>query len=123
MCVVTECKFLKKKKKKKKIVFFFLRLGIGKKSPKSHWERGRISAPEDTKKNPRAVWGLQIMEIGSRVVHSLLHFSERWPCHIWLVGRMKFASLEANLGWGRGVLVFPILLFFLPLSGRSPNMN
>ena len=48
-------KILKKKKKKKKN--FFLRLGIfffklGKKSPKSHWERGRISAPEDTKKNP-----------------------------------------------------------------------
>ena len=31
-------------------------------------------------------------------VHSLLQLSERWPCHIWLVGRMKFASLEANLG-------------------------
>ena len=25
---------------------------MGKKSPKSHWERGRISAPEDTKKIP-----------------------------------------------------------------------
>ena len=41
-------------KKKKKNFFFFLRLGfffqIGKKSPKSHCERGRISAPEDTKK-------------------------------------------------------------------------
>ena len=35
--------------------FFFFEIGIfffklGKKSPKSHWERGRISAPEDTKK-------------------------------------------------------------------------
>ena len=36
--------------KKKKLGFFFFKLG--KKSPKSHWERGRISAPEDTKKNP-----------------------------------------------------------------------
>ena len=34
------------------------------------------------------------------MVHSLLQLSERWLCHIWLVGRMKSASLEANLGWG-----------------------
>ena len=50
-------KILKKNKKKKKLFFFFLRLGIfffklGKKSPKSYWERGRISASEDTKKIP-----------------------------------------------------------------------
>ena len=37
--------------------FFFFEIGnfffkLGKKSPKSHWERGRISAPEDTKKIP-----------------------------------------------------------------------
>ena len=55
-------KILKKKKKKKNFFFFFffffffLRLGIfffklEKKSPKSHWERGQISAPEDTKKS------------------------------------------------------------------------
>ena len=43
---------------KKKIFFFFFEIGnyfffkLGKKSPKSHWERGRISAPEDTKKIP-----------------------------------------------------------------------
>ena len=48
------------KKNKKFFFFFFLRLGIfffelGKKSPKSHWERGRISAPEDTKKIPDTV--------------------------------------------------------------------
>ena len=40
---------------KKKNFFFFFEMGIfffklGKKSPKSHWER--ISAPEDTKKKP-----------------------------------------------------------------------
>ena len=40
--------------KKRNFFFFFLRLGIfffklGKKSPNSHWERGRILAPEDTK--------------------------------------------------------------------------
>ena len=44
------------KKKKKNFFFFFLDwdffFKLGKKSPKSHWERGRISAPEDTKKNP-----------------------------------------------------------------------
>ena len=50
-------KILKKKKKKKNFFFFFFEIGkfffkLGKKSPKSHWERGRISAPEDTKKNP-----------------------------------------------------------------------
>ena len=54
--------------------------------------------------------------VGVRVVHSLLQLSERWPYHIWLDGRMKFASLEANLGGGGGLLVYPILLFFLPLS-------
>ena len=32
-----------------------------------------------------------------RVLCSLLQLSERWPYHIWSVGRMKFASLEANL--------------------------
>ena len=49
-----------KKKKKKKIFFFvfvFFEIGnfffkLGKTSPKSHWERGRISAPEHTQKNP-----------------------------------------------------------------------
>ena len=39
---------------------------------------------------------------------------------IYFVGRMKFASLEAN--WG-GLLVYPILFFSLPLSGRSPDMT
>ena len=60
MCV----KILKKKKKKK----FFLRLGnfffkLGKKSPKSHWERGRISAPEaeDTNKIPAISIELSIL--------------------------------------------------------------
>ena len=46
-------KILKKKKKK---------IEIGKKSPKSHWERGRISAPEDTKKNP---WDITCMSPGT----------------------------------------------------------
>ena len=32
-----------------------------------------------------------------RVVYSLLPLSGRCPCHIWAVGRMKFASLEINL--------------------------
>ena len=37
--------------------------------------------------------------------------SEKWLCrrHIWLVGRMKFASLNANLSVGHG---FQIILFF-----------
>ena len=40
-----------------------------------------------------------------------------------LVGSMKFASFETNLGGGWGLLVYPILLFSLPLSGRSPDMT
>ena len=43
-------------------------------------------------------------------MRSLLHLSERWLCHILLVGRMKFASLEANLSLGQGLLVNLILL-------------
>ena len=39
VCVCVCVKILKKKKSK-----------LGQKAPKSHWERGRISAPEDTKK-------------------------------------------------------------------------
>ena len=43
--------------------------------------------------------------------------------HIWLVGRMRFASHEANLGLNGGHLVYHILWFFLPLSVRSPDMT
>ena len=39
---------------------------------------------------------------GGRVVHTPMYFSERWPCHIWLVDRIKFASIEAKLGGGSG---------------------
>ena len=60
--------------------------------------------------------------MGGRELRSLLQFSERWPCHIWLVGRMLFSALEANLGLGQGLLVYPILIF-LPLSWRSPGMT
>ena len=38
-----------------------------------------------------------------------------------LIGRMQFTSFEANLGLG--LLVYHILLFSLPLSGRSPDMT
>ena len=44
-------------------------------------------------------------------MRSLLQVSERWLCHIWLVGRMKLASLEANLSLGRGLLGNHILVF------------
>ena len=56
--------------------------------------------------------------MGGRVVRSLLQLSERWPCHIWHVDRMK-----GKFAWGWGVLVYPILLCYLPLSGRSPAMT
>ena len=60
------------------------------------------------------------VHVGVRVVGSLLQLSERCPCHIWLVGRIKFASLEVNLGGGWGLLVYLILL---SLSWRSPDMT
>ena len=47
------------------------------------------------------------------------------PCcsfHTWLVDRVKFASLEANLVGVGAFIVYPIL-FSLSLSGRSPNMT
>ena len=57
------------------------------------------------------------------MVRYLLQFSERWPCHILLLDRMKFASLEVSIGGGWGLLVYPILIFYLPLSGRSSGMT
>ena len=55
------------------------------------------------------------------MVCSLLQLSQRWSCHTWPVGRMQFASLEANLDLG--LLVYHIHLFSLPLSGRSPDVT
>ena len=55
------------------------------------------------------------------MVHPLLQLSERWPCHIWLVDEVKFASHEAM--WVGGLLFYPIFLFSLTLSGRSPHMT
>ena len=34
---------------------------------------------------------------------------------------MKFVTLEANLNGIRGLVVFPILLFSLPFSGKNPE--
>ena len=54
-----------------------------------------------------------------RELQSLLELLAIWSCHIWLV-RIKFA---ANLSLGQGLLVYLILLFFLPPSRRSPDMT
>ena len=35
----------------------------------------------------------------------------------------KFVTLEANLNGSRGLLVYPIPLFSLPFSGRSPESD
>ena len=43
-------------------------------------------------------FNIQMFLMGGMVMRSLLQLSERWPCHSWPVCRMKFASLEANLG-------------------------
>ena len=50
------------------------------------------------------------------MMRCVLQLSVRWPCNIWLVGRMKFASLVTT-----GLLSYPILLF--SLSVRSPDMT
>ena len=60
--------------------------------------------------------------VHGRMVCSAAAFREM-ALHIWLVGRMKFASIVANLGGSWGILVYPTLLFSLPLSGRSLNMT
>ena len=57
------------------------------------------------------------------MVRSLLQLLDRWPCHILLIDRLKFASLKANLVGSWGLLVYSILLFYLPLSGRSLDMT
>ena len=36
--------------------------------------------------------------VGGRVVRFLAKLLVRWLFHIWLIGRMKFASLDVNLG-------------------------
>ena len=51
---------------------------------------------------------------------SLLQLSDRLSCHIWLVRRIKFAHLEANLSWDRDILVNPIRLLSLSL-GEEPR--
>ena len=43
---------------------------------------------------------LSISQVDSNMVQSLLQLSMRWPYDIQLVGKMIFASLEANLDWG-----------------------
>ena len=58
-------------------------------------------------------WLFLTICVGGRVVRPLLQLSKRWVCNIWLVGRMKFASLDANLcgGWGLKVDLCFSLLF------------
>ena len=59
--------------------------------------------------------------MGSKVVRFLLQLSERWTGHIWLVVRMKFPSLEANLGGGRGL--FSLSHSFLSGVPTSPSSS
>ena len=61
--------------------------------------------------------------VGGRELLSLLVLLAIWSCHIWIVVRIKFALLAANLSLRQDLLVYPILLFFLPSSRRSPVMN
>ena len=50
------------------------------------------------------------------MVRSLLQLSERWSCHIWPVGRMKFSSIETNFGEAFQYIPF---FFSLPLSDMT----
>ena len=61
--------------------------------------------------------------VGGRELRSLLELLAIWSCHIWLVVRINFASRAANLSLGQGLLVYPILRFFLSPSRRSPDMT
>ena len=53
----------------------------------------------------------------------MVHFVFGRVVHSLSVDRIVLASLDANSGRGRGLLVNLILLVFLPLSGRSPDMT
>ena len=59
----------------------------------------------------------------SRELRSLLELLAIWSFNMRLFVRINFASLGANLRLGQGLIVYPILLFFLPFSRRSPDMT
>ena len=61
--------------------------------------------------------------MGSRELRTLLELLAIWFCPIWLVVRINFASLAQNFSLAQDLLVYPILLFFLPPSRRSPGMT
>ena len=61
--------------------------------------------------------------MGSRELRTLLELLAIWFCHIWLVVRINFASLAQNFSLAQDLSVYPILLFFLPPSRRSPGMT
>ena len=52
--------------------------------------------------------------VGGRELRSLLEILAIWSCHNWLVVRINFTSLVANLSLGQGLLVYS--LFFLSPS-------
>ena len=83
-------KILKKNKKKK---IFFFEIGIfffklGKKSPKSHWERGRISAPDKKIPADRSVSDNQ----SSSVTLNELAIKARKTCSLFC----HFMELKVN---------------------------
>ena len=88
-------KILKKKKK----IFFFFEIGnfffkLGKKSPKSYWERGRFSAPEDTKKNP--CWCRQHLRWTQCLWQSVMFTDESWLCMDMSDGRAKVLQRQGE---------------------------
>ena len=57
------------------------------------------------------------------MVRCLLQLSERWHCHIWLIGRMKYTSFEANVGGVGAFESIPCFSFSLCGGGGGPNMT
>ena len=62
--------------------------------------------------------------VNGRELLSLLELEQYGSVLFGLLNiRVKFATLAAYLSLGLGLLVYPIIIFFLPPSKRSPAMT
>ena len=65
---------------------------------KEYFEKNKLNfeksqqATENYEKLSSIIRVQNVFKVGVRVVNSLLQLSERWPCHIWRVARIVFAS-------------------------------
>ena len=65
---------------------------------------------------------LRVNTVADRELRTFLERLAICSCHIWLVVRIKCASLAAYLSLCQGLLVYPILLVILPPSRTNPGM-